>query len=320
MAFERRDIRTFSMLGGRRAFFLKLTELASKNPDTIILTADVSRGSGLEKFHEQFPEQFYNIGIAEQNMIGIAAGMAKVGLNVFATTFSTFLATRDLDQVRINLGYMKFPIKLIGRGSGVCSGTAGPTHYAVEDIAVIRAIPNVVIVTPADALEAVKIAEAAMNFDKPMYIRFNDSVNVPIVYKEDYDFEIGKSNILQEGSDITIFACGTMVAPSLKAAKILSEENISVGVVNMHTIKPLDIKTLDNFSADKKLLVSVEEHSIIGGLGSAIAEYISSKKNTPPLVKIGLPDAYCKAATYDFLLNKYGLTAEKIAERIKSEL
>ena len=320
MAFERRDIRTFSMMGGRRAFFLKLTEEAAKNPDTIILSADVSRGSGLEKFHQEYPEQFHNIGIAEQNMIGIAAGMAKVGLNVFATTFATFITTRCLDQIRINLGYMEFPIKLVGRGSGFCSGTTGPTHYAVEDIAVMRTIPNVTIVYPADALEAVKLAEAAMNFNKPLYIRLNDSVNVPIVYKADYDFEIGKGIVLQEGADVTIFATGTMVAPSLKAAKILSDENISVAVVNLHTIKPLDFELVEKYSVGRKIIVSVEEHGIIGGLGSAIAESNSAKKSMPPLVRIGLPDAYCKGGSYDFLLDKYGLTAEKIAERIKNEL
>ena len=319
MEFNKRDLRTFSMMGSRRAFFLKLTELAANSDDVVILSADVSRGSGLEKFHAEYPDKFFNIGIAEQNMIGIAAGMAKTGLNVFATTFAVFLTTRCLDQIRINLGYMKFPIKLIGRGGGVCAGNAGPTHFAVEDFAVIRAIPNIAVVTPADALEAVKLAEVAMNFNQPIYIRLNDSVNVPIIYKEDYNFEIGKAVTLQDGADITIFATGTMVAPALKAAKLLAEENISAAVVNVHTIKPLDVETVDKFSAGKKFIVTVEEHSKIGGLGSAIADYISEKKSSPQLLKISLPDDFCKAGSYDFILDKCGLTAEKICDRIKQK-
>ena len=319
MEFNKRDLRTFSMMGSRRAFFLKLTELAAKSDDVVILSADVSRGSGLEKFHAEYPEKFFNIGIAEQNMIGIAAGLAKTDLNVFATTFAIFLMTRCLDQIRINLGYMKFPIKLIGRGGGICAGNAGPTHFAVEDFAVMRAIPNITIVTPADALEAVKLAEAAVNFDKPLYIRLNDSVNVPIIYKDDYNFEIGKAVALQDGADVTIFSTGTMAAPALKAAKLLAEKNISAAVVNVHTIKPLDTEMIDKFSAGKKFIVSVEEHNKIGGLGSAIAEYISEKKSSPQLLKIALPDDFCKAGEYNYLLDKYGLTAEKICDTIEQK-
>ena len=246
--------------------------------------------------------------------------MAKIGLKVFATTFSVFLTTRCLDQIRVNLGYMKFPIKLVGRGCGLCPATAGPTHYAVEDISVMRSIPNLNIVAPADALEAVKLAEVAINFDKPLYIRLNDSVNVPIVYKEDYNFEIGKGVVLQEGSDVAIFATGTMVAPALKAAKLLADENISAAVVNLHTIKPLDTEIIDKISDGKKFIVTVEEHGKIGGLGSTVAEYISEKKSFLQLLKIGLPDTFIKGASYDFLLDKYGLTAEKICEKIKQKL
>lgn len=320
MEFNKRDLRTFSMLGSRRAFFLKLTELAAKSDDVVILSADVSRSNGLDKFSAEYPDKFFNIGIAEQNMIGIAAGMAKTGLNVFATTFSIFLTTRCLDQIRMNLGYMKFPIKLVGRGSGICLAMNGPTHFSVEDISVMRSIPNMNIVAPADALEAMKLAEAAVNFNKPLYIRLNDSVNVPIIYKEDYNFEIGKGIILQEGADVAIFSTGTMVAPALKAAKLLADENISVAVVNLHTIKPLDTEIIDKVSDGKKFLVTVEEHGKIGGFSSAVADYISEKKSSPQLLKIGLPDEFCKAAEYNFLLDKYGLTAEKIAESIRRNL
>ncbi|MBQ3442765.1 MAG: transketolase [Selenomonadaceae bacterium] len=320
MELTRRELRTFSMLGCARSFFVHLTDKAKSNEDLVVLTADVGSWVGLEKFQKQCPEQFYNIGIAEQNMVGIAAGMTKTGLNVFAMTYAVFITARAFDQVRVNLGYMKYPIKLVGRSSGLFSSYLGATHYSWEDIALMRTIPNLTIVAPADALEAVKIAEVAVNFDKPMYIRLNDNVNVPMIYKEDYDFEIGRAIVLQEGADVTIFATGTMVAPSLKAAKLLAEENISAAVVNVHTIKPLDIETVDNYSDGRKLIVSVEEHTIIGGLGSAIAEHNSEKKSAPPQLRIGLPDAYCKPGKYEYLLDKHGLTAEKICARIKQKL
>ena len=252
-------------------------------------------------------------------MIGIAAGMAKVGMNVFATTFSTFITVRCLDQIRMNLGYMNFPIKLVGRGGGLCNATAGASHYAVEDFAIMRSLSNITVATPADAFEAVKLAEAAVNYDNPLYIRLNDAVNVPAVYKDDYNFEIGKAIALQEGTDITIFATGTMVAQAVKAAKLLADENISAAVVNVHTIKPLDTEIIKKYSEGKKFIVSVEEHKKIGGLGSAIAEYISEQKNSPQLLKIGLPDFYIKGASYDFLLDKYNLTAEKICATIKEK-
>ena len=319
MAFTKRDIRTFSMLGTRRSFYFQLVKEAENNGDIVILSADMYKGNNLEKFKQNHPAQIVNVGIAEQNMIGVAAGMAKVGFNVFATTFSTFITTRCFDQIRINLGYMKLPVKLIGRSSGIGNNIAGPTHYAVEDISLLRAIPNMIVISPADAFEAVKVAEAAVNSKNPIYIRLNDDVNIPSIYKDDYDFQIGKAVVLNEGADITIFATGTMVTPSLKAAKLLADENISVAVVNVHTIKPLDLETVDKYSAGRKLIVSVEEHGIIGGLGSAIAEHNSEKISSPPQIKIGLPDAYGKAGSYEYLLDKYGLTAEKICAKIKQK-
>ena len=317
--FNKRDLRTFSMLGIRRAFFLKLTELAAKNPDTVILSADVTRGNGLEKFQQNYPEQFYNIGIAEQNMIGIAAGMSKVGLNVFATTFSIFLTTRCLDQVRINLGYMKIPIKLVGRGGGLCLANNGPTHYAVEDFAIMRSLSNITVATPADAFEAVKLAEAAVNYDKPMYIRITGGTNCPIIYSDDYNFEAGKIITLIEGEGVGIISTGSIISESLKAAKILSEKNIPCAVYNMHTIKPIDKVGLKNIFDKHKFIVTVEEHNIIGGLGSAVAEYKATLENTPRQIFIGVPDTFAEAGSHNYVLSNLGLTADKIAERIENE-
>lgn len=319
MTYNKRDIRTFSMLGCLRSFFMELTKEADTEENIVIMTADLKRGVGLENFQNKHPEQIYNLGIAEQNMVGVAAGMAKFGLNVFAMSYAPFITARCLDQIRVNLGYMKFPVKLIARSGGLYESLWGSTHYGWEDVAILRTIPHMVIVAPADALETVKIAEAATKLAKPMYIRLNFGTNIPAVYKEDYNFEIGKAIALREGEDVTIFATGTMVTPALKAAELLEQENISAAVVDVHTVKPLDLEAVDKYSEGRKLIVSVEEHGIIGGLGGAIAEHNCEKKSAPPQLKIGLPDVYCKAGTYNYLLDKYGLTAEKICAIIKQK-
>lgn len=320
MTVDKKVLRNYSMLGERGAFFSRLTEQAERIENLALLTADLGVLSGLGRFMKFYPDKFYNIGIAEQNMIGIAAGMAKVGLNVFATTYSTFITMRSFEQIRMNLGYMQFPIKIVGSGAGVVMSMSGVSHYSFEDIAIMRSIPNMVVVSPADAFEAVKAVDALVEFDRPTYIRLTGGLGTQMVYSQDYNFEIGKGVVLREGSDVTIFATGTMVAVAMKVAKILADENISVAVVNLHTIKPLDAELVDEYSKGRKLIVSVEEHSTIGGLGGAIAENNSAKNFTPPLLKLGLPDAYSKSGSYEYLLDKYGLTAEKIVVRIKNEL
>ena len=319
MAVDRRTLRNYSMLGERGAFLIGLTERAKGIDDLALLTADLGVLSGLSRFMRDHPDKFYNVGIAEQNMIGIAAGMAKVGLNVFATTYANFITMRACEQIRMSLGYMKFPVKVVGSGAGLIMSMSGNSHYSFEDIAIMRAIPNITIIAPADAFEAVKVLDAAVNFDKPMYIRLTGGVNCPMVYKEDYDFQIGKAVELRAGSDVAIFSTGTVTANALKAADMLEKQGISAAVINVHTLKPLDTDMLDKYFATTKLIVSVEEHSTIGGLGGAIAEYKADKRSAPPQMFIGLPDMYGKAAEYNFLLDRYGLTAEKICARIQNE-
>jgi len=192
----------------------------------------------------------------------------------------------------------------------------GNSHYGIEDISIMRSIPNMTVVCPSDCAEVVKVVEVASTFNGPMYIRLTGAVNNPIVNIEDYDFEIGKSITLKEGDDITIFAHGSMVYEAIEAAEILKEENISASVINMHTIKPLDTNSIDNAVMSSKYIVSVEEHSVIGGLGSAISEYTSKIKNTPPQLTLGLPDKFVKTGSYDFLLDKYRLTSKKITKDI----
>ena len=307
------------MLGEAGSFFVRFTERAGAIDNLSLLTADLGLLSGLKKFMREYPDKFYNVGIAEQNMIGIAAGMAKIGLNVFATTYANFITMRSFEQIRVNLGYMQFPVKLVGSRAGLVMSMMGNTHYSFEDLAIMRSIPNITIVSPADALEAAKLCDAAIDFDKPLYIRLTGEPNTPIVYKEDYDFEIGKAIELRAGNDIAIFVAGSITANVLKAAELLQQSGIDVAVINMHTIKPLDTTAIDKYDTCK-LIVTVEEHSKIGGLGGAIAEYNATKNRAPRQLFIGLPDSYGKAAEYSFLLDKYGLTAEKICNQIQSSL
>jgi transketolase len=287
-----------------------------KNEKIMALSGDLGNSSGLARFQQTFPERYLNVGIAEQNMIGIAAGLAKEGFNVFATSFAPFITLRAGEQIRMNLGYMKLNVKAVSIGSGISMSFLGNSHYGIEDAAVMRSIPNMTIVCPADCSEIVKVVNAASEFEGPMYIRLTGAVGNPPVYTEDYDFIIGKSITLREGKDITIFAHGTMVFESLEAARILEDQNVSATVVNMHTLKPLDFDAIDKALSTSKAIVTVEEHSVIGGLGSAISEYTSQFPNNPVQLTIGLPDKFGKTADYRFLLEKYRLTGKKIAEDI----
>lgn len=319
MKFDKKSARYLSMLGHRGAFSVSVSELGETLENLVVLTADMGTLTGLERFKKAYPDKFYNIGIAEQNMIGAAAGMAKAGNIVFATTYANFITMRSYEQIRINLGYMKFNVKLVGTGAGLSMGMSGNSHYGLDDISLMRSIPNLTIISPADGTEIAKAIFAAAKYEGPMYIRLSGVLNQPMIYKEDYEFMIGKAITLRAGNDLTIIATGTMVNECLKAADELEKRNISVRVINMHTIKPLDLGVIDNAISETKMLVTVEEHSTIGGLGGAVAEYKSSLKTMVPQLKIGLPDAFGVIGDYMYLLDYYGLTANKIAERIYEE-
>jgi len=314
------NARQWSRLGSRGIFGQAILAVAEKYPQMIVMSADLGNSSGLDRFKKTYPDQFLNIGIAEQNMIGVASGLAKEGYNVFATSFAPFISMRAAEQIRMNLGYMEMNVKAVAIGSGVSMAFLGNSHYGIEDVAVMRAIPNITVVSPADCAEIFKVVEAAARFNGPMYIRLTGAVNNPPVYTEDYDFEIGRAITLKEGSDVNIIACGTMVYESLEAAKILEGQGLSVGVMNMHTIKPLDSEALKRVIGKSKVLVTVEEHSIIGGLGSAVAEHICQFKNMPPQLRLGLPDAFGSTADYRYLLEKYDLVGPKIANNIQDFL
>jgi transketolase len=311
-----KNARQWSRLGSRGVFGQAILSLAETKKDLMVLSADLGSSSGLSRFKNAFPDKFLNVGISEQNMIGVAAGLAKEGSVVFATSFAPFIAMRASEQIRMNMGYMDLNIKAVAIGSGIAMAFLGNSHYGIEDASIMRSIPNLTVVSPADCGEIVKTVFAASEYEGPMYIRLTGEANNPVVYKEDYNFEIGKAITLREGSEITIIANGTMVYESLEAAKLLDIKGLSATVVNMHTIKPLDTSVIDKAVASSKLIVSVEEHSVIGGLGGAISEYKTSLRNAPPQLIIGLPDKFGKVGEHRYLLEKYGLTAKQIAEKI----
>jgi transketolase len=267
-----------------------------------------------------FPDQFVNVGIAEQNLVGVAAGLAKEGYTVFASSFAPFIAMRASEQVRMNLGYMQFNVKTVGIGSGVAMGFLGNSHFGIEDAAVMRAIPGMTVVTPADCGEIMKVVNAAADHIGPMYIRLTGGPNNPIVYSEEYEYILGKAIQLREGSDVAIIANGSMVARSLSSADLLEKEQVSVSVFNFHTIKPLDFDCLSRIATKHRKVIVVEEHSVVGGLGGAIAEHWITYENPPQVRILGLPDYFGKTGEYEFLLERYGLTASGIAASIRELL
>lgn len=316
MEITPRNARQWARLGPRGFFGQAILDVAKDRPEILVMSADLGSSSGLERFRLSCPDQFINVGIAEQNMIGVASGLAKEGFNVFATSFAPFIAIRASEQIRMNLGYMHMNVKAVAIGAGISMGFLGNSHFGLEDISLMRAIPGITIISPADCGEVLKTVQAAANFEGPMYIRLTGDGSCKPVYTEDYDFQIGKSVSLREGNDVTIIACGSMVQESLQAADLLAEKGIEASVINMHTIKPLDTDALEKASINNPAIVTVEEHSIIGGLASSVADYMAPNKNRVPHLAIGLPDAYIKTGTYRYMLEQEGLLGPSISAKI----
>lgn len=316
MEISSRTIRQWARLGPRGVFGQAILGIADKHDDLMVMSADLASSSGLERFKTAYPEKFLNAGIAEQNMVGVASGLAKEGFNVFATSFSPFIAMRASEQIRMNLGYMKMNVKAVAIGSGIGMGFLGNSHFGLEDVAVMRSIPHLTVVNPADCLEVIKVVEQAASFQGPMYIRLTGTANCPIVYKEDYSFEIGKAIPLRDGEDLSIVASGSMVHEALQAAERLSEQGIQASVLNMHTIKPLDTIALESLVEKGKTIITVEEHSTIGGLGSAVSEYLSPKGAGIKHLAIGIPDIFITTGEYQYMLQQQGLDGVSLSERI----
>ena len=315
----RAKARLWSRLGARAVLGQALRETAKERDDFYVLSADLAQSSGLVRFRSEFPDRFVNTGIAEQNLIGVAAGLAKDGTNVFATSFSPFVTMRACEQVRMNMGYMQLNVKTVGLGSGLVMAQLGNSHYGIEDGSVMRAIPGMTVVCPADGAEIVRTVEALCDFKGPAYIRLTGGPGLPVVYEEDMDFRIGKAVPVREGKDIAVIASGTMVYYGRAAAEILAEKGVDAAVIDMHTIKPLDAEAVE-VQLGKKLIVTVEEASIVGGLGSAVAECIALKKQKPPQLMLGIRDCFPHAGSYKYLLEQCRLTGEQIAEDILAAL
>lgn len=310
----------WSRLGQNATFGgVGLMEVVKDRLDIQFITADVSSLLGMKRYKEIYPLQYADVGIAEQNMVTVATGMAYEGNCVFASTYASFIVVRGLEQIRHNLGYTKANVKIVGMSSGVCAGKSGISHWCTEDLAFMRAIPNMTVLSPADCSEVVKMTIAAAQMKGPVYIRLTGNLNVPIIYKEDYDFEIGKAITLREGEDIALIATGLMVKEAMDAATLLEEQGISCSVINMHTIKPLDGACLEQCYKKHKLLVTIEEHNIVGGLGGAVAEHKAGYTNVPPQLFLGIMDEYKLPGSRAFIMEEYGLTAVQLAETIKNK-
>ena len=319
MEINRINIRTWSMLGARRTFGTVMDIYANEFDKLFVMSGDLASSSGLDRFLNNHPDKFLSAGIAEQNMVGIASGLAADGYVPFITSFSPFITGRCYDQIRMHLGYMHHNVKLVGLAAGVGVGIQGNSHYGLDDVALMRAVPGMLIVEPADCTEVAKAVKAVYDYEGPVYLRLVGEAGSPIVNKADYDFELGKAITMRDGNDVAIVCAGTMVYQALQAAKILEEDGIECKVINMHTIKPIDKEALDSIR-DFKLIVCIEEANVIGGLGSAVAEYISSKPNGSVVKIYGINDCFPHAGTYKFMLDQLGLDGQHIAERIKNDL
>ena len=320
MEINDRNIKMWSTIGSRATFGIAALELAKKIENLMVLTCDVSTSAGLDRYRKTLPDKYLDLGIAEQNMIGVAAGLSSEGYNVITTTFALFQTIRFCEQINVNIVYMNQKICMVGLASGLALGNLGFTHCCIEDIGVLRSIPGIKIISPADSLETVKALEAALKSDSSTYIRLTGSSNNPSVNKNDYNFEIGKSIKLLDGEDLTIFSAGATVFNCVEASKILKNHSISAKVINMHTIKPIDKDAIKEACENSKLIVSVEEHNIFGGLGSAISEQMVLLKSHPKLLTIGVKDYYSKGGNYEFLKEKHGLSTDKIVMSVLENL
>jgi transketolase len=295
----------------RDAYGKTLVELGKVHKDIVVLDADLSASTKTSLFAKEFPDRFFDMGVAEQDMIGTAAGLAACGKIVFASTFAVFGSGRAWDQVRVSMAYTRLNVKLVVTHGGITTGEDGATHQANEDIAIMRVIPNMTVIVPADATETVNVIKSLVKEYGPSYVRLSRLASPVVHSNSSYDFRIGKGIVMKPGSDITIIATGIMVYQGLMAAEQLSKEGINARVVNIHTIKPLDRELIIRCAEETGAIVTAEEHSIIGGLGSAVAEVLVENKPVP-MARVGMKDMFGESGKPDELLEKYGLTAKDI--------
>ncbi|MBK5244171.1 MAG: transketolase family protein [Eubacteriaceae bacterium] len=302
----------------RQAYGEYLVTLGKKNKDLVVLDADLSGATKTNIFKKAYPERHFNVGIAETNLMGMAAGLATVGKIPFASTFAIFGAGRAYEVIRNSICYPKLNIKIALTHSGISVGEDGGSHQSIEDIALMRVIPNMTVLCPADAIETEKMMDAAMEINGPVYIRLGRS-DVPFIFDEDYEFKVGKATLLKSGQDVTIIATGLMVGVALEAADLLKAEGISARVLNMGSIKPIDIDAIEDAAIKTGAIVTAEEHSIIGGLGGAVAEVLCEVAPVP-MERVGVKDVFGQSGKVGALMEKYELTSKDIVIAAKKAI
>ncbi|HAA90162.1 MAG: Putative transketolase [Thermoanaerobacterales bacterium 50_218] len=299
----------------REAYGQVLVELGKRYPELVVLDADLSKSTKTAEFAKVFPDRFFNMGIAEQNLMGTAAGLALAGKIPCVSTFAVFATGRAYDQIRNSIAYPALDVKIIASHAGITVGEDGASHQAIEDISLMRSLPNMAVIVPADATETKKAVAAAVAHRGPVYVRLGRPP-VPVLFGEDYKFRFGEAVVLREGSDAVIFATGIMVGEALKAAERLAARGSQVAVVNVHTIKPLDVETVVRLARKTGAVVTAEEHTIYGGLGSAVAEVLG--EHCPaPLVRVGIRDRFGESGKPDELMKAFGLTADDIIRAVE---
>lgn len=311
------DLQDFQGQGQIASIFaMYLPDIAEEMSNIKVVAADMSYGARLDRFKALYPEKFINVGIAEQNMLGVCAGLAEEGFKPIALAQATFITMRDFEPLRQFMSYMGYPIILVGLSAGLSMQFMGNTHYAIEDLSIMRSIPGIDVLSPADCGEAVKAMQYALKSNRPTYIRLTGSATDACVYEHDFEYNPAKANTVKEGSDITIFATGSMVSRSVEAAAIIEKElNMTVKVVDVHCLSSIDKEAI-TASKGSKLIVSVEEHHTNGGLGSAVADIMAEVGGFAPLYKLGIQNKYSIVGDYNFLLNQHRLYPEAIAEDI----
>lgn len=302
----------------REAYGAALAELGEKYKNVVVLDADLSKSTKTYDFKKKYPERFFNIGISEQDMMGTAAGFATCGKIPFASTFAMFATGRAFEQIRNSIAYPRLNVKIAATHAGITLGEDGASHQAIEDVAIMRAIPNMTIVNPADALSTKKAIEAAINYNGPMYIRLG-RLAVPEVYKDDMEFNVGRGILIEEGKDVTIIAAGFMVHLAIEASAMLKEEGIFAEVIDMHTIKPIDRELIIKSAQKTGAIVTAEEHNIIGGLGGAVAEVLCEEYPVP-MVRVGIKDVFGQSGKPMELVNFYGISSKDIVAGTKQAI
>jgi transketolase len=302
----------------RDAYGEALVQLGARNPRIVVLDADLSGSTRTQAFAKAFPERFFNMGVAEANMMGTAAGLAASGMTVFASSFAMFAAGKAWEQVRQSICVPQLNVKICATHAGLTVGEDGKSHQMLEDLALMRVLPHMTVVVPADGTEAHRVVEAAAVHDGPMYVRLSRA-KTPLVFDQSYRFEIGKGSVLREGTDLAIVACGVEVAAALEAARRLSAEGIEARVINMATIKPLDGDLIECAARECGAILTAEEHQTTGGLGGAVCEVLAARYPVPIEI-VGVADTFGESGTSDELLRKYGLDAEALVRRAKTLL